>query len=110
MQLIARLRLSILVVLRLALIPGLLTACDNSQREIVGMWRAGDEPNGMVWEFTSNGRAVTGNTPGHYSFGDSHRIKIQTPSATFVYQIELNGDRMILKDATGTRMEFTRLK
>ncbi len=49
-------------------------------------------------------------TPGKYTFGDGHRIKIQTPTATFVHQIEFVGDRMIWKAVDGTRTELTRVK
>lgn len=62
----------------------------------------------MVWEFQENGAAISGNTRGKYSFGDQNRIKIQMPRATFVYQVEFAGDRMIWTDPNGTRMELTR--
>ena len=51
-----------------------------------------------------------GSIRGRYTFGDRERIKIETPSGTAVYQIELSGDRMTLKDPRGSKLEFTRVK
>ena len=85
-------------------------ACDSSRKQIVGKWKAGDPSGEVIWEFFSNGSLTTGGTQGRYSFGDGKRIKIQTPSATFVNQLEFQADRMIWTDQRGTRMEFTRVK
>lgn len=88
----------------------MLTGCDRLSSQIVGKWTVNGDPKAMVWEFSSNGRVVTGETPGKYNLGDGKRIKIQTPSATFVYHLELSDDRMTLQDASGTKIEFTRAK
>ena len=63
----------------------------------------------MVWEFSENGSFVMGNIRGRYRFGDSNRIKIETPFATSVYQAEISGDRMILREVNGSKFEFTRM-
>jgi len=77
---------------------------------IVGKWRNSGDPSAIVWEFRKDGSALIGNTRGRYSFGNGRRVKIETPFATAVYQMEFSGDRMILKDPNGSRLEFTRLK
>ena len=90
----------------LLVVPG----CDDSKKPIVGKWRSGRDQNGVTWEFLENGAALSGNIRGKYTLGDQNRVKIQTPSATFVYQVEFAGDRMIWQDPNGTRMELTRVK
>ena len=85
------------------------SGCGKSGHPIVGKWKIGTG-DGMIWEFHENGAAITGNTRGKYMFGDKNRIKIQTPRATFVYQVEFTGDRMIWNDPNGTRMELTRVQ
>jgi hypothetical protein len=62
----------------------------------------------MVWEFSKDGSVLMGNTRGKYSLGDSARIKIQTSFGTSVYQMELSGDQMSLKDANGSKLAFTK--
>lgn len=64
----------------------------------------------MVWEFFENGKVSIGSTTGRYSFGGQKRLKIQTPQATSVYQMELRDDRMILQEPSGARLEFTKAK
>jgi hypothetical protein len=64
----------------------------------------------MVWEFSKNGSVLVGNIRGRYRFGDQNRVKIETPFATSVYQMEISGDRMILREASGSKLEFTRLR
>lgn len=61
-----------------------------------------------VWEFKTNGAVVVGDVSGTYKFGDQDRIKIQTPFSTAVYQLEISGDRMMLQEPGGTKLEFTR--
>jgi hypothetical protein len=51
-----------------------------------------------------------GNTRGKYSLGDSERIKIQTSFGTSVYQMELSGAQMSLKDSSGSKLVFTKQK
>jgi hypothetical protein len=88
-----------------------MTGCDGQRRDVTGKWRsAGDAANTMVWEFSENGAVKLGSTQGRYTFGDRDRIKIETPAGTSVYQIELSGDRMTLKDPRGSTLEFTRLR
>ena len=64
----------------------------------------------MHWEFFENGTISMGAISGRYSFGDQKRVKIQTPQATSIYQVEFRDDRMILQDPSGSRIEFTRAK
>ena len=85
-------------------IPG----CENSS--IVGKWRMSGGADAMVWEFSSNGAVLVGDVHGRYKFGDQDRIKIQTPFATTVYQLEISGDQMILQEPGGGKLEFTRIK
>jgi hypothetical protein len=47
---------------------------------------------------------------GRYTFGDNNRIKIETSIATSVYQIELVGDKMTLKEPSGSKLVLTRVK
>ena len=64
----------------------------------------------MVWEFSSDGSVLMGTNRGRYSFGDNNRIKIETSSATSVYQMELAGDKMTLKDPKGSKLVLTKVK
>jgi hypothetical protein len=63
-----------------------------------------------VWEFSSNSSVLVGDIRGRYTFGDQNRIKIETPFATSVYQLEISDDRMILQEPGGPKLEFTRIK
>ena len=64
-----------------------------------------------VWEFKSNGAVLVGDVTGKYKFGDQDRIKIETPFATSVYQLEISGDHMTLREPGGTpKLEFTRIR
>jgi hypothetical protein len=98
----------------LILVSGLLlcamASCRNSHHDIAGKWRTHGDANAMVWEFSKDGSVLMGGTRGRYSFGDRDRVKIQTPFGTSVYQMELSNDHMILKDPSGSRLEFTRSK
>lgn len=85
-------------------------SCDSAPKQIVGKWRVEGDTSATVWEFTGNGSAQTGDLRGRYSFGDGNRLKIQTPAATFVYQIEIKGDRMTWKEPNGATTELTRVK
>jgi hypothetical protein len=87
-----------------------MTGCDSSRKQIVGKWKASSQSSDVVWEFFDNGTLSTDGNPGRYTFGDNQRIKIQTQTATFVHQLELNGDRMTWTDPRGTKTEFTRVK
>ena len=83
-----------------------IAGCGNSS--IIGKWRMAGS-NGTVWEFSSNGVVLVGDLPGRYKFGDQDRIKIETPFATTVYQMELSGDRMTLQELGGSKLEFTKI-
>jgi len=64
----------------------------------------------MEWQFRDDGSLLQGRTRGRYSFGDNQRLKIETPFATSVYQMQLTGDRLTLTDIRGAKLEFTRIK
>ena len=83
--------------------------CGNSS--IVGKWRMSGSSDATVWEFKSNGAVFMGNISGRYKFGDNNRIKIETPFATSVYQLEISGDRLTLREPGGSKpkFEFTRI-
>jgi len=83
--------------------------CGGPNREIVGKWRATSDAT-MVWEFFNNGSMQMGDRPGRYSFQDQTRLQIKTSAATFVYGIDLAGDRMTLRETKGPKLEFTRVK
>jgi len=63
----------------------------------------------MVWEFSRDSSILIGNTRGKYTFG-RNRVKIQTPSGTTVYQMDLQENRMVLNAPGGSKLEFTRSK
>ena len=84
--------------------------CGSSQDDIIGKWRTASDANELVWEFSNNSSVLMGTTRGKYTFGDRDRVKIQTPFGTSVYQMELSGDNLILKDPSGSKLEFTRSK
>jgi len=100
------LRLCLAAVALVFSLPG----CDNSRSQIIGKWKVVGDSSDVVWEFFDNGAVSAGGRPGKYTFGDGRRIKIQTPAATFVHQIEFVGDRMIWKELNGTKTELTRVK
>jgi hypothetical protein len=93
-----------------AALLSLLAACGGPSREIVGKWRTSSDPSAVVWEFASNGLVTIGSTRGKYSFGDSGRIKIQTPFEKSVYEITISHDHMTFRESTGSRLEFDRIK
>jgi len=85
-----------------------MTGCGNPT--IVGKWRMSGGSSATVWEFSNNGSVLIGDIRGRYRFGDQDRIKIETPFATSVYQMEISGDRMILREPGGPKLEFTRIR
>jgi hypothetical protein len=87
-----------------------LSGCGGPRRDIVGKWRLDGEGNTMVWEFAEGGSVQVGSSRGRYSFGDRDRVKIETPGATSLYQLELSGDHMTLQDPRGSKLRFTRAK
>lgn len=88
----------------------LLQSCDSPRKQIVGKWLVEGETREVVWEFHPNGSVTTAEAPGRYTFGSGNRLKIQTPSAIFIYELEIHGDRMTWKDSSGAKTELTRLK
>jgi hypothetical protein len=97
-----------LVLVASAILLSGMASCDNSQADIVGKWRTAGE-NAMVWEFSKDSSILIGSTRGKYTFG-RNRVKIQTPSGTTVYQMDLSEDRMILISPGGSKMDLTRSK
>lgn len=87
----------------------LLAGCDRSHERIVGKWKVQNDTSATVWEFEKNGVVKTGTISGRYGFGDRSRLKIQTPFATFVYELEFKDDAMIWKDPNGSRTELRRV-
>jgi len=87
-----------------------LAACGGPSREIVGKWRTSSDPNAVVWEFADNGLVTIGTTRGRYTFGDSNRVKIETPFEKSVYEVTISHDHMTFQESTGSRIEFTRIK
>ena len=85
-----------------------MASCGNST--IVGKWRMSGDSGATIWEFSKNGSILIGNVRGRYKFGDQNRIKIETPFATSVYQLEISGDRMTLREPGGPKLVFTRLR
>ena len=95
----------LIVCLLLALV---FAGCSRPQDQIIGKWKGAT--SSTVWEFSDKGVVNNGNTSGRYVFGDSHRLKIQMPAATFVYEIDLKEDRMIWKDPNGSQTELRRVR
>ena len=88
-----------------------LTACGGPSHDIVGKWRASDDPKAVIWEFSNNGAVVIGNSRGRYTFGDNHRIKIEMPFGRSVYQIEFpQPDQMTFRDSSSSKLTFTRIR
>ena len=85
-----------------------IAGCGNSS--IVGKWRMSGTSDATVWEFSSNGALMVGDVRGRYRFGDQDRIKIETPFATTVYQLNISGDEMTLEEPGGGKLEFTRIR
>jgi hypothetical protein len=92
----------------LAVLVSAMVGCGNST--IVGQWRLSGDSDAAVWEFSKNGSILIGNVRGRYKFGDQNRLKIETPFATSVYQLQISGDRMTLREVSGSKLEFTRIK
>lgn len=87
-----------------------LAACGDTKSEIIGQWKVTSDSSGLVWEFGEHGIVTSGDMRGKYSLGDQNRLKIQTPFATFVYQVEVAGNRMTWKNMNGSQTELTRVK
>jgi hypothetical protein len=87
-----------------------LVACGGIKGQIIGQWKVTSDTSGLVWEFAENGVVTSGDMRGKYSLGDRNRLKIQTPFATFVYEVKLAGNRMTWKNLSGSQTELTRVK
>jgi hypothetical protein len=99
-----------LVVIASVLLLYAMAGCGSPHTEIVGKWRAAGDSSAIVWEFSADRSVLMGSTRGKYSFGDRDRIKIQTSFGTSVYQMELSEDHLMLKDPSGSKLAFTRMK
>jgi hypothetical protein len=97
-----------LKVVALASLLCFVAGCGNPK--IIGKWRMSGSSSETVWEFSKNGSVLVGDARGRYRFGDQDRIKIETPFATSVYQLEIFGDHMTLREPGGPKLEFTRMK
>ncbi len=92
----------------LALVLALIVqGCGGAQKSIVGKWRV-EGGSDTVWEFRPNGVLANGDQPGRYKLGDGNRLKIETRAATYVQQVEINGDHMTWKAPSGSRTELVR--
>jgi hypothetical protein len=98
-----------LVIIALGVLLCGTAGCGGPSHDIVGKWRLSQDANAMVWEFSKNGAVLIGDTRGRYIL-DRNRIKIETPFARTVYQMEFSGDRMILREPNGPKLDFTRVK
>ncbi len=98
-----------LVIIALAVLLCAVAGCGGPSHDIVGKWRMSQDANAMVWEFSKNGAVMIGSTRGRYIL-DRDRVKIETPFARTVYQMEFSGDRMILTGTSGSKLDFTRVK
>jgi hypothetical protein len=91
-----------------AVLLSAIVGCEN--RTIVGKWHMSGGSGATIWEFSKNGSILIGNVRGRYKFGDQNRVKIETPFATSVYQLEISADRMTLREPDGPKLEFTRIR
>ena len=92
-----------------AVLLSAMAGCGGPSRDVIGKWRMSQDSNAMAWEFSKNGAVLIGNTRGRYTL-DRNRVKIETPFAKTVYQMEFSGDRMILREPNGPKLEFTRIR
>lgn len=101
-----------LTVLRIALafvFCAVAAGCSRSG-SLTGKWRTSPESGGMEWEFFDNGAVIQGTTRGKYTLGDNNRLKVETPYATSVYQMERADDVLRLTDSRGSKVTLTRAK
>jgi hypothetical protein len=106
---ISRLHLRSLSLFAIALLL-MLAGCGDKSAEIVGKWKVTSDTSELVWDFAPGGTVTSGDIRGRYSFGSDRRMKLQTPFATFVYQVDVTGDKMTWKDPKGTITELARVK
>lgn len=86
-----------------------LAGCDSASSQIVGKWKVAGDSSDVIWDFGRDGKVFAGDIEGRYTFGDRGRIKIQTPRATFVHQLQFVGGHMIWTDPDGRRTELVRV-
>ncbi|CAN5598294.1 hypothetical protein BH20VER1_BH20VER1_10160 [soil metagenome] len=87
-----------------------LAGCNSPERKIIGKWNPEGETNEIIYEFRRGGGVTAGKQPGKYTF-DGTRMKLQTQTATFMYEVEFAGDdRMIWREGSGTRTELRRVE
>jgi hypothetical protein len=98
-----------LAMIAVAILVCAMASCGSPARALAGKWRMSDS-SATVWEFSENGSVLIGSTQGRYSFGDHNRVKIETPFATSLYQMEFSGDRMTLRPPKGSKLEFTKVR
>lgn len=84
------------------------TGCSDERDQIAGEWKVTSDTTGMVWNFAKDGTVTSGDMKGHYSFGGQRRMKLQTPFATFVYEVNFAGDKMTWKNTKGEVTELAR--
>lgn len=77
---------------------------------MIGKWQPTNSADAVVWEFANDGSVLMGNTRGTYTAGAQGRVKIQTPYATFVPQVQVTAERMRWTNPDGTTQEFVRVK
>jgi hypothetical protein len=83
--------------------------CGGAAHDLAGKWRMSTDGNEIVWEFFENGTVMQGAIRGRYSFGNNKRLKMETPHATSIYQMEIAGDRLTLTDPHGSKLTFARV-
>ena len=98
----------LLLALASAILLFVMAGCGNSS--IVGKWKLSGTEDQIVWEFLSNGSVLVGEVRGRYKFGSQDRIKIETPSATSVYLMQLSSEQLVLEVPGGSKLEFTRVR
>lgn len=87
-----------------------LAACTDAKSQVIGQWKVTSDTSALVWEFAEDGTVTSGDMRGRYSFGSQNRLKIQTPFATFVYQVELAGNKMTWKNPNGSKTDLMRVQ
>jgi hypothetical protein len=91
-----------------AILVWIIAGCGGPARALAGKWRMADS-SATVWEFSKNGSVLIGSTQGRYTL-DRNRVKIETPFATSLYQMEFSGDHLTLRPPKGSKLEFTRIR
>src|SRR5207247_8787934 len=98
-----------LLIIASAVLLGAIAGCGGPSHDIVGRWHMSGDANAIVWEFSNNGSVLIENTRGR-SILDRDRVKIETPFAKTVYQMECSADRMIWIAPIRSRLRLTRIR